>query len=117
MISSIETILPITTTLKLVRSHNEISTLIQIFNGPTCGGMVLRSKLVDGGCLAKFPVALVHLSVRGFRVFLQKSRKYGLGSLRKTPTEGKLPIGPDPISKQLAVNLHSTCEDNTAENE
>ena len=31
-----------------------------------------------------------------FRGFLQKSRKYGLGSLRKTPTEGIPPIGLGP---------------------
>ena len=31
-----------------------------------------------------------------FVVFLLKSRKYGLGSLRKTPTEGNPPIGLGP---------------------
>ena len=31
------------------------------------------------------------------------SRKYGLGSLRKTPTEGTSPIGPGPTSGQLAI--------------
>ena len=32
-------------------------------------------------------------------------RKYGLGSLRKTPTEGILPTGPGPTSGQLALIL------------
>ena len=37
--------------------------------------------------------------------FLRNSRKYELGSLRMTPTEGMPPIGPDPTSGQLALNL------------
>ena len=36
--------------------------------------------------------------------FLQNSRKYGLGSLRKTPTEGISPLGPGHTSGQLALN-------------
>ena len=40
-------------------------------------------------------------------VFLQNSRKYGLGSLRKTPTEGAPRIIPGPISWQSNLNLHN----------
>ena len=43
-----------------------------------------------------------------FRGFLRNSRKYGLGSLRKTPTEGTSPTGPGPTSEQLALNLQPT---------
>ena len=46
-----------------------------------------------------------HLSIGGF---LRKSRKYGLGPLKKTPTEGTPPIGPGPTSGQLAFNLQPT---------
>ena len=41
-------------------------------------------------------------------VFLRNSRKYGLGSVRKTPTEGTPPIDPGPIIGQLAFNLQPT---------
>ena len=40
-----------------------------------------------------------------FHGFLRNSCKYELGSLRMTPTEGMPPIGPDPTSGQLALNL------------
>ena len=32
-------------------------------------------------------------------------RKYGLGSLSKTRTEGTPPVGPDPTSGKLVLNL------------
>ena len=38
-----------------------------------------------------------------FRGFLRNSLKYGLGSHRKTPTEGIPHIGPGPTSEQLAL--------------
>ena len=41
-------------------------------------------------------------------VFLRNSRKYGLGSLRKTPTEGIPPTGPGLTCGQLALFLQST---------
>ena len=41
-----------------------------------------------------------------FRSFLRSSRKYGLGCLRKTPTEGAPPVVPGPTSRQLDSNLH-----------
>ena len=40
------------------------------------------------------------------RGFLRNSHKYGLGSLRKTPTEGNPPIVPGPTSGQLDLYLH-----------
>ena len=40
--------------------------------------------------------------------FLRNSRKYGLGSLRKTPTEDILPVSPGFIRGQLALILQST---------
>ena len=43
-----------------------------------------------------------------FRGFLQNLRKYGLRSLRKTPTEGTIPVGPGPTSEQLALHLQPT---------
>ena len=43
-----------------------------------------------------------------FRGFLRNSGKYGLGSLRKTPTEGTPPIGPGPTSGQLILNQQPT---------
>ena len=48
-------------------------------------------ELVDGRCQVQSSVALVDLAVRSFRGFLRNSRKYGIGSLRKTLTEGTLP--------------------------
>ena len=39
--------------------------------------------------------------------FLRNSRKYEVGSLRKTPTEGTPPKSPDPTSGQLTLNLQS----------
>ena len=40
----------------------------------------------------------------GLGGFLRNSHKYGLESLRKTPTEDTPPIGPDPKSGQMAFN-------------
>ena len=50
-------------------------------------------KLVDGKRQVQSPVALVDLAVRSF---LRKTGKYGVGSLRKNPTEGTPPIGLGP---------------------
>ena len=44
------------------------------------------------------------------RGFLRNSHKYGLGSLRKTPTEGTSHIDPGPISEQLAFNLQNPAQ-------
>ena len=38
-----------------------------------------------------------------FRGFLQNLREYGLGYLKKNPTEGIRPSGPGPPSEQLAL--------------
>ena len=62
--------------------------------GPTSG---YAQKLVDGRCQVHASVALVDLAVQSFPfVFLRNSRKYGLGSLKKTPTVGTPPIGLGP---------------------
>ena len=48
------------------------------------------------------------LSTKLFEVFpgfLRLTRKYGLGSLKKTSTESIPPIGPGPTSGQLALRL------------
>ena len=42
------------------------------------------------------------------RSFLRNSRKYRLGSLRKTPHGSHTPIGPGPTSGRLAFNLQPT---------
>ena len=58
-----------------------------------------RSKLEDGRCQFKSPVALVDLACQPsgvFRGLLPNSRKYGLRSLRKSPMEGNPPIGLGP---------------------
>ena len=47
-----------------------------------------------------------------FRGFLRNSRKYRLGFLRKTPTEGTPPIGPGSTSGQLALHLRPTNQSN-----
>ena len=39
--------------------------------------------------------------------FLRNSRKYGLGSLWKTPTDGTVPTSPGPTSGQLSLILLS----------
>ena len=43
-----------------------------------------------------------------FRGFLRNSRKSGLGSFRKTPTDCTPRIGPGLTNRQLAFNLQST---------
>ena len=65
-------------------------------------------KVVDVRCQVQFPNALVDLAVflEFFLCFLKNSPKYELGSLRKIPMEGIPPIGPDPISGQLTLNVH-----------
>ena len=50
-------------------------------------------------------VALVDQAFGVIRGFLRNSRKYGLGSLRKTPTKDTPPMDPGPTSGQLASNL------------
>ena len=44
----------------------------------------------------------VHSRYWGLLIFY--SRKYGLESLRKTPTKGIPPVGPDPISALIGFN-------------
>ena len=51
------------------------------------------------------------LSIQPFGVFLcflRNPRKYKLGSLRKTPTEGTLPMGPGHTSRELTLALKPT---------
>ena len=45
-------------------------------------------------------IMLVNIAIRSF---LQNSSKHRLGSLRKTPTEGTPPTGPDLTSGQLTL--------------
>ena len=71
----------------------------------TIGRAVLSLKLVGGG--ARFNL-WSRLSTSPFGVFLgflQNSRKYGLGSLRKKPTDCIPLAGPGPTSEQLAFSL------------
>ena len=68
-------------------------------------------KLEYGRCQVQIPITLVDLTVRNFPWFSPNS-KYGLGSLRKTPTEDIPPTVPDPTSGQLALKpttQHKTC--------
>ena len=63
-------------------------------------------KLVDGKCQVQSPVVLVDLAVQRFHWFLRNSRKYGLGSLRKTPPmEGHTTYSPR--SHKLKIGLKS----------
>ena len=57
-------------THKIQRIH--ISVIFQTFEGPTSSAVVLRSKLVDGRCQVRSPVALVDLAVRSFLWFSPK---------------------------------------------
>ena len=68
-------------------------------------GADLPSKLVDGRCRAQSTVTLVDQAVGNF---CQKSRKYGLGSLKNTPMESTPPTGLGPTSGQLALTLRPT---------
>ena len=82
--------------------------------GPNHCGADLRSKLVDKRCQVQSSVALVDLAVRIFSCFFRNSRKYGVGSLRKIPTEDTPPIGPGPRSPprgQLTLVLQSITSD------
>ena len=75
------------------------SPSLSVQNCPTSSGAVLLSKLVDGRSQFKPPVAFVNL-----RSFLRNSRKYGLRSLRKTPTEGIPFIGLGPFLRQSTLS-------------
>ena len=54
----------------------------QHYISPTSSGADLLSKRVDRRCWVRHPVAFVDLGI--FSGFLGSSRKYGLGSLKKT---------------------------------
>ena len=69
-----------------------------------------RSKLEDGRCQVQTPVSLVDLAFGVFRGFLRNSRKYGLGSLRKYPTEHSLSTRPGSTSGHFALLLQSNPE-------
>ena len=71
--------------------------------------LVLRWRLVDGRCQVQSSVALDRPSRSEFSVvFSENSRKYGLGSLRKTSEEGTFPVGPGVISGQFSFILQPT---------
>ena len=70
----------------------------------------LHSYSKSGLCRVQSPVALVNLTFRISRDFLRNSRKYGLGSLKKTPHGGHfppLPVRPGLICGQLVLILQS----------
>ena len=61
--------------------------------------------MVNGRCQVRFPVAFVDVAVQSFP---GNSRKYMLGSLRKTLTERIPLIVPGTTSGQLDINLQPT---------
>ena len=70
-------------------------------------GIALKADRREGPC--SIPCRACRPNHTKFSVgFLRNSRKYELRSLRKTPTEGTLPIGPSPRSGQLALHLQPT---------
>ena len=75
------------------------------YSSPTGSRAVLPSKASRWVVPGSIPVALVDLAVRGFLCFLRNSRKYWLGSLKKTPTAGTPPVNPSPACWQLAIIL------------
>ena len=70
---------------------------------PTSGRAVLHSKLVDGRCQVQSPVALVE-PFGVFRRFLRNSRKFELGSIRKTHIEGHSPYRPKCHKRTIGLN-------------
>ena len=56
--------------------------------GTTSGRAVLRSKLEERRCRVQFQSRFLILPFAVFCDFLRNSRKYGLGSIRKTPHGG-----------------------------
>ena len=62
----------------------------------------------SGGTRFKPRLRLSILPFGVFRGFLRNSCEYGVGSFRKTPTEGTPPIGPGPTSGQLALTYNPT---------
>ena len=71
---------------------------------PISGQAVIRSNWQTGGAWFKSRSRLSNQPFRVFRGFLRNSRKYGLGSLRKIPTEDNPPIvGPGSTSKKLPL--------------
>ena len=66
---------------------------------------------VDRRCRVQPPVALIDLSRSDFSViFLRNSRKYGLGSLGKTPYGGHSPQSPRTL--ELSIGLILTTQPN-----
>ena len=61
----------IASTQKYFISHKDLQ------NGPTSGGAVLNSKLVDRRCQNQSPVTLVDLAVWIFKCFIRNLHKYG----------------------------------------
>ena len=97
----------------LVTFGPSIARDISPLGSPTKGGMVAlktRRREVPGSN----PSRACRSSRSGFSVFFffRNSHNYGLGSLKKTPTEGIPPIGPGPTSGQLALHLHPTNQPN-----
>ena len=92
--------------------YNDVDIFSEV--SPTSGGVVLRSKLVEGKCKVQFPGPACRPSRSEFSVvFLRNSRKYGVRSLRKTPTEDTLSTRPGPTIGQLALTLQSILNSQT----
>ena len=84
----------------LVTSLCHLSRFLLLYDSsPTSGTAVLHSKLVDGRCQISCRPSRSELSV----VFVQNSRKYLLGFLKKTPTVGTPLIGHGLTSGQSAL--------------
>ena len=73
------------------------------FLGPKSDRVCLLWKLVDMRCHFQTRSRLSTKLFGVFCGFLWNSVKYGLGSLRKTPTDGTPPLGSGPTSGQLAT--------------
>ena len=87
----------------------EITFLFLWFRSPTNGWAVLRST-----CRREVPGSILGRACRPSRsefsvVFLRNSRKYGLGSLRKTPppTEGIPPIGAGSLWDKIGLKTYN----------
>ena len=96
---------------KSIPSDNKKSCFMLPRNWPhqRLSTYVLRREEEDGRCRVRSLVTLFDLAVRRFPCFFfRNSRKYGLGSLKNSLTEGIPPTGPCPRCGQLALSLQPT---------